>query len=407
MNQYYFCAREFIIWGNEIWYIPLGYKYLCCFDLEKRKNKEQILIPNNQELNSLYESVHIVNDKFYFIPCNADYILIFYINNKTFEMIPIPTFRKRNITFYASYLYGESLYLFPRYAFNSINPNTICVINTKTNEVKYEWVCKEIFPKLADKDIVFGRESFEYKNSMLISDAKRGIIKFDLSSDRVLLDTAKCVVVNRKPSAISKIDEDRICYADELGNIIVYDLHNEQEVISENKLDGFIPRLHKYYDSECFGYSIKYKNTLYFFPSDSNKVLEYDINNKRLNEAVFSTQICTMMQKFKRFYIGQFSKPYIVGDMLYVWNVWSEVFYIINLITQKVDKICIEAYMDEQQLLLCYTQWKKKGGVERRSFYTDLNAMLRYIKTDIGKEHNQIHKEGLVGEMIWSRVKRK
>lgn len=413
MKSDFFCASEFIIIGNSIWFVPLGYRYLCCYDIEQKKMLKQFLIPNNERQVSLYESVVFVENKLFFIPYAADYFLIFDFARMEFEMISIEAYKTRGIGFYANCIYKEFIYFFPRSRERFAHNNCIIGrINLKTYEIVYQDL-QELCQNKPDTEllqILFRKELFLDGNTVYLLYKEGGVLQIKLSEEENIIEEVKLLEEQYFFTSVCSIDLKKIYFTDNRGKIQYYDKDTYQLKNLDCHIDNFVPIKNKYWYSECFSYSVQYHTYIYLFPSEANMVLQVDIDNMTVEEAFFSKRICADKENFE-YSFGQFSKPYIKMDNLFVWNIWSGYFYCIDLFSKEIKEIKIDAFMKEEELFYSCSDWYAENEVikETSLLYSNLESVLWYLKTS--KESVQHKKSidsitgGMVGENIWSKMK--
>jgi hypothetical protein len=218
-----------------------------------------------------------------------------------------------------------------------------------------------------------------------------------------LLQNVNRLCKNKKFSTIRRINEEIICMTDDDGNVFCCDLNGKIVRTIENTVEDFVSIRNDFWYSECFSYSVQYKDIIYLFPSEANKVLQFNVNEMTISEAVFSPQICAAYEK-DRYSCGQFSKPYIEGNTLYVWNLWNARFYMINLSTNEVEEILIEVTIPAEELIKSYFDWSNEGEFVKECslLYTGVESMINCLSEERGKK--QFCEDKLVGREIWNKV---
>lgn len=162
---------------DGIWFIHNNYPILFCYDLEKKEVVFAKVIPANRDgMIASFSSIHIVDEKIYLIPNNAQHIFVYYKKVDAFEKLTIKN-ASTNM-FRDSFLYGEYIYCIPyRY-------NDIVKLNYVTNEITYISIDKERhMPQEADFCI---NSVFRYKDVVLsVVWQTNLIISFDLKCEKV------------------------------------------------------------------------------------------------------------------------------------------------------------------------------------------------------------------------------
>lgn len=405
MKKYIVGASDFAIINDMMWFVTLEYRYLCCYDLQQRKIVEQLIIPISNRSIALFESICKYKESIIFIPSRADYILIFDLIEWKFEEIPIMSFEQRGGGFYANCIYGGVLYLFPRFVKNmEIEHYVIGKLKLETKEIEYDFIKHNKNVDLINK-IVFRMDTISDLEHLFLLESEGKILKCNLSANTQIMNNITEMNIGKKVTTIVKMSDNVFCMADELGNIVCYDYKNKEIECVENKVENFNIYYKKSWRCECFGHCIKYKNFIYFFPSDANKVLQFNAENKRLEEAVFSKIICVNKKMEKKRW-GQFSKPYIIKDKLYVWNTWSGFFYIIDISTNEIEQIAIELQIEKKELLDSFTRMQKDGRYEESTLpFGNLDTMLTSINDE--SDFKQENAENFSGKDVWYEIKNK
>lgn len=414
MKKDFFCASEFVVIKNLVWFVPLGYRYLCCYDVEQKKILEQFLIPNNRKQVGLYESVVVFNKKLFFIPYVADYFMIFDLNTMKFEMIPVEPYETRGMGFYANCIYKEFIYFFPRTKEKFSHYHCmIGRINMETYEIKYRDL-HEIYQNETEDEqlkVLFRRELFVSGDQVYLFNGKNGILRLKLSEKDNLVEDIELFGLNNQFTTICEIELKEFYLTDISGGVKYYNKDMHQLEVIENKISNFVSNKNDSWYSECFSYSISYRKKVFLFPSEANMVLQIDRNDMTVKEAFFSKEICTNRENFE-YSFGQFSKPYRIKNKLYIWNIWSGYFYIIDLLFEEVKEIRIDAIMKQEELYNSYRDWCIENKVIKESelLYGSLDAVFLGFRMD--KENmlkrKDIHtiSDEMIGNKIWDRMKK-
>lgn len=288
---------------------------------------------------------------------------------------------------------------------NEIQGAFINKMNLYNGEIKFlEAFPKNKTPKDRGGMWLFSGNCVRVENSLYLG-YRNCIIKIDLSDGSREAYTVGGE--NAIFTTMCMIDDDRLCMMDLYGNVIIWNRISEKLVVEiKNESIGLkrlgIPNGHR----EGYGSSVVYRNEyVWFIPSYMDKALQLDLKTNTLSEAWFGSSICGNVMERPDF-CGQFSNAYIEGDYLYVWNLWNESFFIIDIRSRKIERRYIEVGLnpDEFCSMLCKYMEEKKGICHEEVLGADgLNLFIHSICSDEYDRHKEKKQAaGTYGAKIWN-----
>lgn len=399
------CASDFLMDEDHIWFVPFGYRYLCCYNLQQNKIENKIRIPVENNMPVLYGSMMKSGSKIILIPYDADCAIAYCVIDGKITKFSEGGIREER--YLACCVENDNVWMIP-WIRKTSEVQDVFIKKINLYDGKAEFL--KAFPKntvpndrgerwLFNGSCVYIEDSIYigYRNYLLRIDLCNGCREaYAVGSDKAIYTT------------MCQISNERLCMMDIYGNVVIWDRKSGQlaaeiknESICLKKLG--VPNGHGY--REKYRSSVVYRNEcVWFFPSHADKVLQLNLKNNMLSEAWFSGDICgNVMERPDS--CGQFSKAYIRGDYLYVWNLWNESFFIIDLRYHKIERKYIEVGLSSDEF--CPVFWKymeeNEGICREGALGTDgLNLFIRSICSEeydrYGKNRKSI---GKCGAKIW------
>lgn len=397
-------ASDFVIDKENIWFVPFGYNYLCCYNLKKKIMEKTIRLPIENSKPVLYGGMVTSGSKIILIPLDADSVITY---NMTDEQITKFLSRGIGEDDYRAYcVENDNVWMIPWIRrSNEIQGAFINKMNLYNGEIKFlEAFPKNKTPKDRGGMWLFSGNCVRVENSLYLG-YRNCIIKIDLSDGSREAYTVGGE--NAIFTTMCMIDDDRLCMMDLYGNVIIWNRISEKLVVEiKNESIGLkrlgIPNGHR----EGYGSSVVYRNEyVWFIPSYMDKALQLDLKTNTLSEAWFGSSICGNVMERPDF-CGQFSNAYIEGDYLYVWNLWNESFFIIDIRSRKIERRYIEVGLnpDEFCSMLCKYMEEKKGICHEEVLGADgLNLFIHSICSDEYDRHKEKKQAaGTYGAKIWN-----
>lgn len=350
------CASDFMIDEENIWFVPFGYNYLCCYNLNQKRMERRIRLPVENSKSVLYGSIVKSGNRIILIPLEAEAAIVYDISDGKITKFLVD--KNKEDIYRACCVANDNVWMIPwlRRA-NSVQDVFINKINLYDDKIEFlEAFPKNTIPKDRGEKWLLNGNCVCIENSAYFG-YRNYIIKIDLYNgcrETYVVGGSKTIY-----TTICVVDNERLCMMDIYGNVIIWNRKREQitsDIKNESiclKMLGF-PNGHGH--REGYGSSVVYRNEfVWFIPSHADKVLQLDLKNNMLSEAWFSSDICgNVMERPDS--CGQFSRAHIKGDYLYVWNLWNEAFFIIDIRSHKVERRCIEVGLGSDEC--CPMLWK-------------------------------------------------
>ena len=377
-------ASDFIIKNNNLYTIPLNFPYYIKYDIsmEKILNYKRIFSVD-ANTQSYFETIHKYGDFIYAIPMWADYVLA--VNLVTDEIMKIEieykdTEDEKCGSYFTSFVCGSFIYAFKRFVTGSGEDtyNVLKIECEKNRAYVKRAVGYENYEKIEKYTPVFRKGCHLIGKDILLF-GQDLCWKYSINDESL----KKCNI-----STLNKIDvtcstelgDDSILLVTSCNEIIIWNYKNNNFIRKE------IPKnLIKRYDisllSENYSSCIKYKDVVYIIGSSSDSILEFDLSNYQINSSWMENILCGGFRQEKNDYcFGQFSKPCLCGELLYLWNIWKEKFYHINLETREIKEKSVEIYFSEDECVNEIEHEIKKGIIiENKNIFCDLNNYISYI----------------------------
>lgn len=401
-------ASDFVIDKDNIWFVPFGYDYLCCYDLKRKTMEKAIRLPVANNKPVLYGGIVKSGSRMILIPLDADSVIIYNMADGKVTEFLSGGIREDNYRAYC--VENDNVWMIPWIRrSNDIQDAFIQKMNLYNGEIKFlEAFPKNTTPKDRGERWLFNGNCVCVENSLYIG-YRNCIIKIDLYSG----DREAYIVGGEKTiyTTMCMINDNQLCMIDVYGNVIIWNRMSEKlvtEIKNESislEMMGF-PNGHGH--REGYGSSIVYRDEyVWFIPSHADKALQLDLKTNILSEAWFSSAICGNVMEEPDF-CGQFSNAHIKGDYLYVWNLWNESFFIIDTRSHKVEQRYIEAGLNPDKFcsMLCKCM-KEKGGIYREGILgvEVMNLFIHYICSEESDEHKKKEQATEIwGAKIWNVI---
>lgn len=399
-------ASDFLINKENIWFVPFGYNYLCCYNLKRKTMEKAIRLPVENNRPVLYGGIVKSGSKMILIPLDADSAIMYNMADGKVTEFLSGVIREDNYRAYC--VENDNVWMIPWIRRNNdIQDVFIQKVNLYNGETKFlEAFPKNTTPKDRGGMWLFNGNCVCVENNLYLG-YRNCIIKIDLSNG-----SRKAYIVGGEKAIFTTmcmIDDDQLCMMDLYGNAIVWNRTTGKPVMEiKNKsirLERLgIPNGHR----EGYGSSVVYRNEyVWFIPSYMDKVLQLDLKNNTLSEAWFSSAICGNVMERPDF-CGQFSNAHIEGDYLYVWNLWNESFFMIDIRSRKVERRYIEAGFnpDEFCSMLGKYMEEKEGICPEGVLGADgLNLFVHSICSEESDERKRREQTaGIYGTKIWNVI---
>lgn len=399
-------ASDFVIDEENIWFVPFGYNYLCCYNLRRKIMEKIIRLPVENNKAVLYGGIVKSGNRVILIPLEADSAIMYnMIDGKVTKFI---SGEVREDHYRAYSVKNDNVWLIPWIRRNDdVQDVFIQKIDLYKGEIKFlEAFPKNTVPKDRRERWLFNRNCVCVENSLYIG-YRNCIIKIDLFNgfrETYIVGSEKTIF-----TTMCIVDDAQLCMMDVYGNVVIWNTTSEKlvmEIKNESirlKMLGFP---NGYGHREGFGSSVVYRNEyVWFIPSHADKVLQLDLKTNILSEAWFGSIICgNVMEKPDS--CGQFSNAYIKGDYLYVWNLWNESFFMIDIRSRKIEQRYIEAGLNPDEFCLMFCKYMEvKEGI-CREWALGIDGLNQFIHSICSKKSNGCKKKeqtaGIYGTKIWN-----
>lgn len=286
---------------QNIWFIPREYNALCRYNKRKKNIDYMTLVPNEEQMPTLYSKVVVYERYLILVPYMASEVAVFDTEKMQFEKLKLPEpdrcYKYREIAkFYGGVRIGKQIYLIP-----GEFPEIVCInMENRKVEAVNAW-----YP-------LYGKTSFSEEK---MSGPYKGIDKFFCLNGNTLYITFFACETGKLGKFSFDTHEMEIytvpgtdsyfscmeIYGDDLylvtrsGQIFCWNTQSKKVIdkyFYEPEVDG-IKRDEILY--EIFGNSILYDNKLYLFWSDKPQYTEINLNNhntktfffQNINNAIF------------------------------------------------------------------------------------------------------------------------
>lgn len=383
LNAY---ASDFVVDEENIWHVPFGYNYLCCYNFKQKKMEKRISLPVENNKPVLYGGIVKSKSKLILIPWKADSVIVYDMVDGKITKLFTNEFGEEIYRAYC--VENDDVWMIPWIRrTDDVQDAFIKKINLYDGRIEFlEAFPTNTIPKDRGERWLLNGNCVCIENSIYIG-YRNYIIEIDLfngSRGAYAVGDDKTIY-----TTMCKINDELLCMMDVYGNVIIWNRADRklvEKIKNESiclKMLGF-PNGHGH--REGYGSSVVYKNEyVWFIPSHADKVLQLDLRNNMLSEAWFSSNLCGNAME-RPDVCGQFSKAHIRGDDLYVWNLWDESFFIIDIRYHRIERRKIEVELNPDEF--CSTFWKcmeeNEGICNERIFGTDgLNLLIHSICSDV------------------------
>lgn len=380
LNAY---ASDFVIDEENIWFVPFGYSYLCCYNLKQKRMEKRIRLPIENNKPVLYGNMVKSGSRMILIPSEADATVVYDKADGKITKFLVDEIKED--IYCACCVENDNVWMIPWIRrTNEVQDVFVKKINLYDGRIAFlEAFPKNTEPKDRGERWLLNGNCVCVENSIYIG-YRNYIIKIDLCNgcrEAYIVDGDKVIY-----TTMCMVDDERLCMMDIYGNVIIWNRKKEQlaaEIKNENICLEMLGFPNGYGHREGYGSSVVYRNEfVWFIPSHANKVLQLDIKNNVLSEAWFSSDICgDVMERPDA--CGQFSKAHIRGDYLYVWNLWNESFFIIDIRFHKVERRRIETGLSSDEFCSMFWKYMGKGICREELLGADgLNLLIQSICSD-------------------------
>lgn len=365
LNAY---ASDFMIDENDIWFVPFGYNYLCCYDLKQNVMKEKIRLPVKNNKFLLYGSIMKSRNEIILIPFKADCSIVYDTGIKQIKKFSSDKLKYEGV-YRACFVENHIVWMFPWIKkFPDIQDVYIKKMNLTDGRTEFfEVFSKSTMLRNTGAMRLLNGNCVHIENNIYIG-YRNYIIEIDLMNNH-----SKTYIVGDDKTVYTTmcmVGSEQLCMMDIYGNVIIWNRKNRQliKIRNENICLNLLSFPNGY--REGFGSSIIYKDEyIWFIPSHADRVLELNLKNNILSEAWFSKDICKNVMK-EPDCCGQFSRAHISGEYLYIWNLWDVCFFIINIKHHSVERRYIQSEINPDEFCSMFKEcMEEKEGICREEIF--------------------------------------
>lgn len=394
-------ASTFIIEEDLMWFVPVRYNYLCCYNLQTEEVVKKYRLPEGNLYPRMYDNILSYEGKLYLIPFNGSNVLVFDKGKEVFERISMAPYDTIKYRFCAATIYQDTLYMFSEQVAAEIeNPYIVVRVNLSSKEIT-QIVELDVEVVSARKPYyeVFARQSFvierqlyillQRTNQVLGYDLERNITQVYVVGSSENRYTAMCV------------DKDKFYFIDQEGDVTVWDKAKNINSKYKNTISGY--QVEKKDIFAAFSSSFKYEDMIYFVPRYANKVLAF--NSENIIEAPFSEVLQSCKKRFETNWVGKFLSCVQRNHILYLSDGYSYKFHMVNLVTNRYIGREIATIFKKDELDEMYLEAlieKREWYYEDSSEYFNLEFFLKNLRAE--KDVKELDKNAPIGKEILQRI---
>lgn len=295
--KYAICCDNYIEYNGKIWFFSFAFNALCCYNNEQRKVETMVQIPNEDIWKiRLYKEIIRVQNKIILIPCSANEIAIYDLENAAIQKVSFeyPEFAWKVkpclvAKFWTAVSHGKNVYLFGHYY-----PG-ILKLNLENYQITYlnNWINKIDKLALDDEKPYLTEGIVENDLAILPFCCANAVLIFDFNNDSIKIKELKYSGTGF--NGMCKYGDTFWLVPRQSGAIVEWDGQRikEYEGYPEGLQLNNIP----------FNKPLFYENKIYLTPIRANQFIEIDIKSGKMKELSILNQI--FEEKRSSFSVGQ------------------------------------------------------------------------------------------------------
>ena len=382
-------ASSCIAIDNKVWFVPMDIHCLCCYDMLSNEITRKISLPEARNYNyhtGFFERLILSGHKIIGIPYWADFFFAFDLDTEDLQIARFDDYEddKCGFGYYAGGVFENEVVTFMRSSHIAKDRmQQIAIYNMKEKKAELLLTRQDFgFEHINPFDIAFRRESLQLNESLyLLLGHKNDVVEYT-KDKRFLIHE----IDYKKPfNTVAYIGDDRFCLSTNDSNLVIWDKKTNRTKVIKICIDGLRPIEDFMVSSfsELFGFSAVYKDIVFLFPYQTNKVIAFDIKEEKVTEASFSDDICCADSEIPKddsnYACGQFSHPYIFEEYLYIWNMWSKFLFVVNLETNEVRRENVSISLSKEEFVKEFREHLSTDGViveNDRNIFTELDGFI-------------------------------
>lgn len=362
----YLWSYNFVIDGNNVWFVPEYYNVLCRYDMQEDRLKKIKEIQVDGQLRNLYCNVVKIGNYVVLLPFSANKIYVYdTVNENEMIMIDIRDYGQEKFLFVTYAVWGHYIYLFPR------NYPAICRLDTDSWRLEYfdDWYRSCGF----DEDRLFFHWQCyaEGSSAYLPMVEQNGLLRFDMED--ASFEFMQVGGTEEHFSTISCVNG-QLYLSNQNGDIVICEL-NGREI---RRIANTISKRRELTVANA-GYfyinSIVVEEDIYYFPGSADCVVRFHTPTETMHRYT-ENQLMTGEGKGSTGQFGfMFSNIRKCDGDVYGFHIPEQYFFRWNVRTgqEKRFRIAMES-LPPEKLRELYSLYAQK--------YNALEAIAQYLRLD-------------------------
>lgn len=371
MKDLIWTSLHFGLDKGKVWFVPYWHNLLCCYSLETHMLERIEVIPDENDASLLFDNMVIIGEEIILIPANSTYVFFYNMESRVFSKITLPEQVTGYNKFCACGIWKKNLFLFPgRYPM-------IMKINLETRESAYitDWSSKIE----TEGEITCFQFNYLVLNEKvyLVSSLTNKIMIYDMEKE-----SEEIIELGDKTdifSTITYLENDTFLLTDEKGNCNIADFKNRAMTKYENDIPEFVT--HRFEARRaCFSDALKYREFVYVFPAQANKVFKFSLIDHSFKEMCWENEYEAKRWDGERYSLFQRDK-----DVIYGFDALKGVLLEIDLEHEKVccEPISLENIDDSKIFNIIEDKHKRQAVIRETSeSYMGLRNLMMYIQAE-------------------------
>lgn len=382
----FFDVTDFVLLDRNVWFLSSTMNILFVMNLDTFELVEIIKIPYGNALEKyLSYRLAVVGEYLVLIPGCGKYIIRLSLNERMFDKLEIGEYGV-SMKFGAYAIFDGYIYMLPTFE------NRLIKYDVIQNKVVYEKKLRE------KKKPLFLELNMDVNGQYIyaVEGGKNHIYKYDMQNDT-------CEKIQVPGENV------QLCGIKKINNLYLLILANKAELLlwdeKENrtcKLDG-VPQGYPVKD-RSFCDSVVYKEDVYFFPEQSDKIYKLNIEQMTLEQYL---EIDERKEGEKG---TNFTRAKNIGNEILAFSHWNNQWVIINPEECKVRKRNTIVRDEIRGIIAGYSTVDEEGDYDKKEriyeedqdFYSLHNYIRDVNRINLAKQN--IGKEKSVGEVIHQEI---
>lgn len=360
MKEALLYASAFIIEDDLMWFVPIRYNYLCCYNFTTEKVEKKFRLPEGNYYPRMYDNILSYERKLYLIPFNGSSVLIFDKETEDFQQISTVPFDSIKYKFCAATIYQNILYMFPeRVAAEIEKPYVVVRVDlTEVEGVQAVELDVPVAPAGKPYYEVFDRQYFVTEDFVyILLQRTNKVLEYSLEKN-----TTKIYEVGGSENryATMYMEGETFYFIDQDGDVTVWDKVKNKISKYKNEIPGYAVEKKELF--AAFSASFKYGDSIYFVPRFANKVVRFDCKTNLIEDIFLSKEII-LHKAFidKSWDLGNFLHCFYQDNKIFMWNLFSCKFYCVNLNQKNYSDCLINTIFTYDEMLYLNDEYKGKN----------------------------------------------